>query len=279
MFASARWAPRRLWMDVVHRLWRPHPPSRSWVKHARINGYHILVLANEDVGCDIYCYRSFERDETELIARLTRDDAVCIDVGANVGYYSLLFASRAPKGQIHCFEPVPRNFHLLSTSVLLNGFDNVVLNCCAVGNRDGHIGFTVSADSAYSSFLDTGRRTRAGTITVPVTTLSSYCQDRGLGRIDFLKIDVEGAEKLVLDGASGCFGDTQLRPQVMMVELYEPMLERYGASIDQIVSCLQDFGYAPFIVRRGRVMPFERQHRNRYWNVFFAERRERLEAR
>lgn len=273
-------ALRRLWMDVAHRLWRPHPPARGWlVKQAPINGYHILVFVNEEVGCSIYCYRSYERDESKLIASVTREDAICIDVGANVGYYSLLLASLAPRGQVHAFEPVPRNFHLLSTSVLLNGFDNVVLNCCAVGNTDGQMSFTVSADSAYSSFLDTGRRARSRTITVPVRTIVSYCKERGLHRIDFMKVDVEGAEQLVLEGASGCLEDARLRPKLMMIELYEPMLRTYATSIDAIVSCLSTFGYAPFISRGGHVIPFERRHHNQFWNVFFAEDRARLESR
>jgi FkbM family methyltransferase len=268
---------RRVWMDLAHRLGRPHgPDAGSVVKQATINGYRILVFVTEEVGCRIYCYRSFERDESELIASVTREDAVCIDVGANVGYYTLLVASLAPRGHVHSFEPVPRNFHLLSTSVLLNGFDNVVLNCCAVGNKDGHTSFTVSKDSAYSSFLDTQRRASETTITVPVTTLASYCQDRGLPRIDFMKVDVEGAEKLVLEGASGCLGDARLKPKVMLVELYEPMLRRYSTSIDEIVAYLRNAGYFPFICHRGRVIPFEKQHHDRFWNVFFAEDGARL---
>ncbi len=271
---------RRLWMDLAHRLWRRHSPARWWdVKQVSINGYRILVFVNEDVGCSIYCYRSFERNESALIASVTREDAVCIDVGANIGYYSLLLASLAPRGQVHSFEPIPRNFYLLNTSVLLNGFDNVVLNCCAVGNKDGHTTFNVSADSAYSSFLDTQRRERDSTITVPVATLASYCQERGLRRIDFMKVDVEGAEKLVLEGASGCLGDAHLRPKILMVELYEPMLRAYATSIDEIVAYLRNAGYFPFICNHGRVIPFERQHHDRFWNVFFAEDRARLEPR
>jgi FkbM family methyltransferase len=267
-------------MDVTHRLWKPHGPADPQVvKQAPINGYQILVFVNEEVGCSIYCYRSFERDESELITRVTRKDAVCVDIGANVGYYSMLLASLAPKGQVHSFEPVPRNFELLRRSVLLNGFDNVVLNCCAVGNKDGHATFTVSEDSAYSSFVDTNRRAKQSAITVPVVKLASYCRERGVQRIDFMKVDVEGAERVVLEGASGCLEDGQLRPKILMVELYEPMLRRYSTNIDDVVSCLRDFGYTPFIAHRRRVMPFEKEHHNRFWNVFFAERQSQLEAR
>jgi FkbM family methyltransferase len=274
-----RGALRRLWTDVVHRVW-PHKSAPRWVvKQAPINGYHILVFANEDVGCSIYCYRSFEPDESEVIAGVTAADAVCIDVGANVGYYTLLMASLTPRGQVHSFEPVPRNFHLLSANVLLNGFENVVLNCCAVGNRDGEMSFTVSEDGAYSSFLDTGRRAQSRTIIVPARTLVSYCRQRGLRRIDFMKVDVEGAEQLVLEGASGCLEDVDLRPKLMMIELYEPMLRTYGTCIDIVVARLGSFGYAPFISRHGRVVPFEKQHHNRFYNVFFAEDRARLESR
>ena len=271
---------RQAWTGVMHRLWRPHQsgPGRL-VKRASINGYQILVFVNEDVGCRISCYRSFEPDETALIAKVMAEDAVCIDVGANVGYYTLLLASLSPRGQVHAFEPVPRNFDLLSKNIQLNGFENVVLNRCAVGNRNGEMRFTDAEDGAYSSFLDTGRRAPSGTITVPTRTLTSYCEERGLHRIDFMKVDVEGAELMVLEGASGCFEDTNLRPKLIMMELYEPMLRSYNTSIDAVVSHLGTFDYAPYIACDARVLSFEKQHHNRFYNVFFAERRSQLEVR
>ena len=271
---------RHAWTGVMHRLWRPHQNGPAQlVKQASINGYQILVFVNEDVGCSISCYRSFEPDETALIAKLIAEDAVCIDVGANVGYYTLLLASLAPRGQVHAFEPVPRNFDLLSKNVRLNGFENVILNRCAVGHRDDEMRFTNSEDGAYSSFLDTGRRAPSGTITVPARTLTSYCEERSLNRIDFMKVDVEGAELMVLEGASGCFADKNLRPRLIMMELYEPMLRLYNTSIDAVVSHLGSFDYAPYIASDGRVLSFEKQHHNRFYNVFFAGRRSQLEVR
>jgi FkbM family methyltransferase len=263
---------RRLGMHAYHAVGRPHAAAtRFLVKEASINGYRMLVFVNEDVGCKIYCYREFERDESMLIARVIREEAICVDVGAHVGYYTLLFASKASRGEVHSFEPVPRSFYLLSTNVLTNGFYNVTLNCCALGNVDGEMSFTVSKDSAYSSLVDTERKPRERVIRVPVKSLDSYCRERALRRIDFLKVDVEGAEKMVLEGALGCLEDVHLKPKIMMLELYEPMLQKYSTSIEEIVRWLGDFGYSPFICHKRQVIPFERAHYNRFWNVFFTE--------
>lgn len=262
---------RQLPMYLYHALLNPHPSSRGLiVRQTSINGYRILVFLNEEVGCKIHCHRAFERWESSLVEKLIKEDAICIDVGANIGYYSLLMASKATRGQVHSFEPVSRNLHLMSVSAALNGFTNLVLNCCAVGDVDGFVSFAISEDGAYSSFLDTGRRPVSRSTVVPVARLDSYCRERSIERIDFLKVDVEGAEKRVLEGASGCLQDVHLRPVIMMIELFEPMLRIYGTSIDEVMTCLRDFGYSPFIYLKGRVVPFEKQHYNRYWNVFFA---------
>jgi len=261
----------RMGVDLYHTFWKLHSEVDQYiVKQKLINGYQMLVFVNEDVGCHIYCYGAFEKNETRLISRLIKANSVCFDIGANVGYYTLLMASKARKGQVHSFEPVPRNYHLMSTSTLMNGFDNVKLNCCAVGNVDGHADLSVAKDGAYSSFVDTGRMPMKARIRTFVTRLDTYCRENRLEKIDFIKVDVEGAEKLVLDGAETILQNHKLKPKVMMLELYGPMLKQYSSSIGEVVDYLERLAYAPFICAEGRVIPFRKDHHDLIWNVFFA---------
>jgi len=191
------------------------------------------------------------------------------DVGANIGYFSLLFASLCPHGSVHSFEPVPLNFHLLCMNRLLNGFSNLRPNQDAVGEVEGQVDFVISADSAFSSLIDTSRKQVVERAVVDMTTLDAYCERHKVARIDLLKVDVEGAEARVLAGAAQLLKDSTRRPRTIMLELFEPMLERHGSSIQNVLDQMHTNGYRPFVASGGQLVPFTREHYNRFYNVAF----------
>jgi FkbM family methyltransferase len=229
----------------------------------------MLVRADEEVGRQIYCRRQFDIEETKFIRQKVRDTDICFDVGANVGYYTLLLAKICSKGQVHSFEPVPLNCHLLGINLLTNHIDNVVVNQNALGDSQKEVDFMITEDAAYSSFVDTGRKPVTATMRVQMETLDNYCRQRGISQIDFLKIDVEGAESKVVEGAGPILEDPRRRPRLVMLELNEAMLCKHGSSILRVLAQMQAFGYWPFVYDRKVLLPFGKEHFNLYENVFF----------
>lgn len=236
----------------------------------RTNGYALLVRANEEVGRAIHFVGNFETDETDFLRSVLRPDSVCIDIGANVGYFTMLMAQIATKGSVHAFEPLPLNAALLTASAELNRFENIRLNQSAVGAEDGTVRFAMAEDSAYSSIRDTNRKSLARMLTVPIVRLDSYVAQAGLHRIDVLKADVEGAEGLILAGATGLLGDPARRPRVMMIELYEPSLAIFETSIAQVMALLAGYGYAPHVIGSGGgLQPYDRDRDAQKYNIVF----------
>lgn len=240
------------------------------LRQRSIGSSRMLLRADQDSGRFLYFYGWYEPEECSYFQKELRATDICLDVGANVGFYTLLFSRLASKGEVHAFEPVESSWHILSTNVLVNNLTNVTVNRAAVGNCDAEVEFTLAADPTYSSFVDTERRTAAARIKVPVASVDSYIAKRCLPRIDCMKIDVEGAEYKVLTGAAGLLSDAQRRPRLVMLELHDPMLQRQGSSIDQVVQQMAAYGYAPFVWLNQRRLPFRREHYMKYFNVFFA---------
>jgi FkbM family methyltransferase len=230
-----------------------------------INGYQVLVRPKEHMGAELrYLGAQAEHQEMAIIRRFIKPTDICFDIGANIGYYSLVLARLAR--EIHAFEPVPLIHHLLATNLLLNGISNVIANHSAVGEITGETSFHIAADSAYSGFRDTNLVSPAETICIPVTRLDDYCTTRRVSRVDFLKIDVEGAESLVLDGARKVL---KSRPRFMMIELADCVQEKYGSTVNEIVQSLACYGYKPFIPVNGELREFRSEHHNLFSNVFF----------
>ncbi len=119
---------------------------------------------------------------------------IALDIGANVGFYSLLFSRLVGEnGRVMAFEPLPRNIMYLRKHLQLNKIANVEIYECAIADRDGVFSFDTSKHNAQA------RITERGNINVQARSLDSI--EREVDRaVALLKIDVEGAEILVLNG-------------------------------------------------------------------------------
>jgi FkbM family methyltransferase len=243
------------------------------VVHSRINGYDLLVLANEDVGRSIHFGRDYEAAETRFLETVIAKTSTCMDIGANVGYFSLLMGRHSPQGKVYAFEPIPLNAALLRASIELNGFDNIEVIESAVGAADGEVTFSQSIDSAYSSMRDTERKPVERSLNVSMTTLDTFIRQRSIPSVDVLKIDVEGAEGLVVDGAKSLLGDPTRKPRLVFMELYEPNLAPFKTRASTIIDTMHGFGYTAFFVNdKSELIPFSEEKLTVLYNVFFLSR-------
>jgi FkbM family methyltransferase len=245
--------------------------GRRRIVHTRINGYELLTIANEDVGREILFAKSFEIGETRFIQRFLSTSATCIDVGANIGYFSILMASGAPDRKVYSFEPIPLNAHLLRSSAALNSLENIEVIESAVGSTDGEVNFNQAIDSAYSSILDSRRKPVERLLRVPITSLDSFLATRSIPTIDFLKIDVEGAEELVIEGSIALMTDPRRRPKLVLMELFDKNLEPFGTNALAIVNRMKELGYTPFFVNEtASITAFQEAALKSTYNVFFT---------
>jgi FkbM family methyltransferase len=146
----------------------------------------------------------FEREEIKRVYQLLPKNGVCIDVGANIGFYALHFAKQVgPNGTVHAFEPDPICFaHIIENSDLNNLGGILKTHQIAVANFTGHTVFYRSypQHSGWGSLVRF-KDIESDQLKVPCITLDTFIESEGLGKVDFLKVDVEGSEFEVLEGA------------------------------------------------------------------------------
>lgn len=158
-----------------------------------LKGYKIIMgaPAGEGKGISIIFNRS-ESKRLQLTKKLILKKWIIFDIGANVGIYSLLFSRYSQL--TYAFEPFPRNLSYLYRMMKLNNVHNVVIVPCAVADKNGLSWFQKSQSYAE------GRLSSRGEQPVPIISLDSFISESGVAP-NLLKIDVEGAELLVLNGA------------------------------------------------------------------------------
>ena len=165
--------------------------------------------------------------------------ATVIDVGANIGLWSLVAARRA--GCVHAFEPAPSTFARLRRNLDLNGMPNVVANRLAVDREGGTTSFyeAIESNSGGAGYL---RRPGAPVeVTVERVTLDDYCRSRGIERVGVLKLDIEGAEWLALQGAEELLGGAA--PPAIFMELDGELTRQFGWEPVDVLAWLRERDY------------------------------------
>jgi FkbM family methyltransferase len=212
-------------------------------------GIKITTSLSSHIEAQIFWQGFQEADEgtvTCLKACLPKD-GVFIDVGANVGTFTLVGAQRAPRGEVHAFEPSEYHFARLSRNVAMNGFNNVRMNKAGLFDRpaEGQLFLPATTGAMNNSGGASLFGWEAGSLgvveeEVRLLRLDDYVEAHRLGRIDVIKIDIEGAELNALLGAIKTLGT--FRPIVLM-ELDRDNLKRAGRSLSDILSFWAELRY------------------------------------
>ena len=176
-----------------------------------------------------YWIGSYEYEKQNLFAKTIQEGAVVYDIGAHVGFYTLLASEIVgPRGKVVAFEPLPINIHYLREHLRLNQCENVIVVEAAVAEQTG-INFFEEGTNNYMGTLSS-----KGRLEVKVVSLDSLVSKGEIPPPDYMKIDVEGAEMLVLSGAR------------QLLVNYHPtiFLATHGFDVHyQCCSFLQSMGY------------------------------------
>jgi FkbM family methyltransferase len=196
-----------------------------------------------------------------VISALLRSDDVFVDVGANIGYTTLVGAQQVgPGGRVIAFEPSPRAFGSLQQNVRINRFVNVIAEQAACGEFTGEAAFHVSdASDEYNSFkADTYGMTNR-VLRVPVVRLDDSLARHTLSRIRLVKIDVEGAEHQVLAGMQETL--QRCPPEILCIEASARNMAAYGKRPSDLFADLGSIGYSLVVLTtRGTIRPYASEY-------------------
>lgn len=180
-----------------------------------------------------------EWDEMNFLLRVLRPSDGFMDIGANVGFYTVL-ASTIVKGPLLAFEANPRNLEVLREQVKLNQLANAEVFGTALGNSNGELSFFDSGreTGSIASEKDAG----AKLITVPCSRLDDCLAGRSLPDFVVAKMDVEGCENLILEGAASVLGSGRI--SVWLFERNEVALQKHGGSGEELLATFCKHGYS-----------------------------------
>jgi FkbM family methyltransferase len=209
------------------------------------NGRRFVAHPGDHLSEFIAISGCWESLESRIIERILEPGDITIDVGANIGYFSVLFSRCVgPQGKVFSFEPGEKTFAKLQTTIDLLGLKNVEPHAMAVADHTGRQYFTMSTDG-YDALqsLDDRDWSLGGKVEVevPVVTLDEFPSSALLPENSpaLVKCDVEGAEMRVLAGGAKLLSSPS--PPILMIEMGKDTVAAHGTGVGALLSMLQGY--------------------------------------
>jgi FkbM family methyltransferase len=232
------------WNRALSRLVAAYPFQRGqtrlrrsaspWLVGHLTFGPWVRVSGVVDAEWEFLSSRVKEDATTEFVKSFLRPGMTFVDVGANVGYFTLLAASLGAR--VVAYEPTLTVMERLRENVALNGFDQVTVVNAAVAEKPGTLTFYASPDDPEANNLF-GQGDHA--VDVAAVSLDEDLAERGIQKVDLLKIDAEGAEPLVLAGAAALLKSGA----TIVIEVNPVALRSANATPADVLDKLQSSGY------------------------------------
>lgn len=192
----------------------------------------------------IFLNEEYEPEVTEVFLNNIYEGDVVVDVGANIGFFTLLAARKVGvNGKVFAFEPELSNYNILLKNIEINGYTNIVPIQKAVSNENKVTKLFIREDPSMNSLLDgfTGN-SPVGEVSVNSITLNSFFKDNPLKmRIKLIKMDIEGAEMMALIGMEDLIRENE--DLILITEFNPWFIKNSGFEPVEYLKKLKEYGF------------------------------------
>lgn len=223
-----------------------------------LDGFKLRIDPVKDKGVErvIYFTGTYEAGTLHVLGHLLKAGNIYLDVGSNIGLMAI-FAARnvGKKGQVHAFEPEPETYTILEHNCRINSLKNIVLNNVALGAEEKEATIYANLDTNRGAASLVRQDGSAGK-KISVTTLDAYLAAHSIGRIQVMKIDIEGYEMEMLKGATKLLSSKDA--PVICIE-YSRDVEHTGDATDiyDFIKGINEYRVFKFSVWKGEVCPLQ----------------------
>jgi FkbM family methyltransferase len=215
---------------------------------AEVNGISRIkmIIDTSDlrfVPLEIINFKKFEPEFAELIFLFAKNSENIIDIGANIGWYSLNFNSLEMVKTIHAFEPIPKTFNYLLKHIELNNSKKIISNNFALSESNGEVEFLWhDGELGASSMVNIRELESINNIKCKTMKLDDYVEQKNI-KVDFIKCDVEGSELLVFKGAEKVLNDSK---PIIFCEMLRIHAKKFDFHPNETILLLENYGYKCF---------------------------------
>jgi FkbM family methyltransferase len=247
--------------------------SRKTEYHQGGLKFIIDMLDKRNVPLETFNFNNYEKEDSQMIFNIVGPDSHIIDIGANVGWYTIHVAAMLKRGSIRCFEPVPETHRKLKANIEINQLSNIIVNNIALSEKRQKLTFYFDPkQSGSSSARNITESATIEKLELDSITFDDYVTENKLSQIDFVKCDVEGAELFVFQGAMKSL--EKFKP-IVFTELLRKWAAKFGYHPNDIMSIFHSLGYSAYYVNEEKLHFIEKVDENTVNTNFFFLHKEK----
>ena len=235
--------------------------SRYKTNFTEIEGRKMFLDEHDSLKLSLYPY---VEEQTNFFKENVKEGDIVLDLGANIGYFTCLFAQLVGKtGKVFAFEPDPKNFDILKKNVEINNYQNVVLEQKAVSNKKGEIKMYLSDSPKDHRIYDTedGRES----IEIECITLDEYFKDFDYN-IDFIKSNIQGADYAAFEGMKSIYEKSKSKI-VAAIEFNPGMIKQFGGNAEEFLDKLLSDNFKLYDLRwHEKIIPITKEKMLKLYN-------------
>jgi FkbM family methyltransferase len=230
--------------------------NNTVIMESRENNIKLIADKYDErvIPIEILNFGVYEK-EMDMVLKLVSECSTIIDIGANIGWYSLNMSQKNKYSNIFSFEPIPKTFEYLKSNINLNNASNVhAFNFGFSDEEKDLVFYYYKKGPGNSSLMNLSEREDVEQIICKVKKLDNFVSREGL-TIDFIKCDVEGAELFVFKGG---FETIKKDKPIIFTELLRKWSAKFDYHPNEVIDLLREIGYKCFTIGENSLFEFEK---------------------
>lgn len=219
--------------------------------------FYMQLNPTEHIQQQLFWYGNYEKELGDLISRVLKPGDLFLDIGANIGYFSLLASAKEPLCKIIAFEPAPNIYKKLEENISLNNFKNIRIVNAAAGEVSGENDLFISGpDNLGMSSFKQPENFSGEIEKVKTVSIDDWVRVSGLHKLDLVKIDIEGSELSALKGMKTVLAN--FKP-LLLIEINPETLAMFSLKATDIFYYLNQFNFSAYEISEGSKL-IKREH-------------------
>jgi FkbM family methyltransferase len=231
-------------------------------------GVHMLCPESDHrvVPMESLNFGSYEDVDSDMIMALMPENGVFFDIGANMGWYSLLSARKSKDLQIHAFEPIPKTYSFLENNIETNQFKNIIAYNFGFSNESKDLKFYFYPEgSGNASSANLSEREDVEIVRCHVERMDDFVSKNEL-HVDFIKCDVEGAELMVFQGG---INTIETNKPIVFTEILRKWSAKFNYNPNEIFEYFRKNGYSAYTAKESGLIEFKSMDESTIETNFF----------
>lgn len=257
------------WYLIKYTIYLIRKKIHPHIKYKTKDGITLSLNLRNEIDSNLYLLNSFEEYLSAFYKKFLKKDSIFFDIWANIWLYSLIWTTKIKTWHIYSFEPNPKMIKQINESIKINKIKNISIIENGVSNENKIEQFNFANDPAYSSLGLPHKHKITQKKDITLITIDKFISNKKISKLDFIKIDVEWAERSVIEWAKETI--KKLKP-TFSIEVSDETYKSFKYTSKDLINIMKNLGYSVYNYKKKKLEKEKIKDYYYYDNLIFIHK-------